>query len=394
MRDRRIARGTVNWWPVVAIVIAGLATTALLAEGVGADPPPEGPPHVSNPAAVTTLGAAAVLTTTTPTPSATATGTVTVTSTVTTTLSPGPTGSPPGTAPPTGYRAYLPLVVKLEPTPPPTPTATATATTVPVPAWLARINALRALGNLPSLAENPEWSAGCGKHAIYMLKNQDFNHGEDSSKPFYTKEGYDAAVAAEYYFHDNVDAPDQAAVDWWMSGPFHVIPVLDPRLTTTGFGSARESVSGKKMTACLDVLRGRGSVPSPAPYPIKWPADNQVTPLRTYTGSEYPDPLATCTGYTVPSGLPITLQVGAGGTTLQVTAHSLKRDGVDVDHCVFQGGDYTHPDAGTQASGRATLGSRDAVVVMPREPLAPGSTYSVSLTVNGRTYAWSFKAGS
>jgi len=40
--------------------------------------------------------------------------------------------------------------------------------------------------------------------------------------------------------------------------------------------------------------------------------------------------------------------------------------------------------------GRAILDSRDAIVLIPKEPLYPGETYSVSISANGKTTTWSF----
>ena len=44
--------------------------------------------------------------------------------------------------------------------------------------------------------------------------------------------------------------------------------------------------------------------------------------------------------------------------------------------------------------GRQILGSRDAIILMPQQPLVAGQTYTVSITSNGTTYTWSFTASS
>jgi hypothetical protein len=81
---------------------------------------------------------------------------------------------------------------------------------------------------------------------------------------------------------------------------------------------------------------------------------------------------------------------GTGSFTPSITAHQLLRDGTPVAHCVFDETTYTHPDSAQQSLGRAILNSRDAVVILPRDPLSPGSRYTVSITVNGGSYTWSF----
>ena len=113
-------------------------------------------------------------------------------------------------------------------------------------------------------------------------------------------------------------------------------------------------------------------------------------PVLQYVG-EYPSPLTSCPGYVAPSGPPIILQLGTGSVTPVVGATWLRRDGLDLAHCVFSETSYVNPDAAAQALGRNVLNSRDAVVIMPREPFVAGAEYTVSVTVNGVRYTWSFQ---
>ncbi|MCL4394037.1 MAG: hypothetical protein M1482_04395 [Chloroflexi bacterium] len=61
------------------------------------------------------------------------------------------------------------------------------------PEWLAELNAMRALGNLPPVTENTVWDVGDSNHARYVVKNGAIGHTEDSSNPWYTPEGNAAA---------------------------------------------------------------------------------------------------------------------------------------------------------------------------------------------------------
>ena len=81
---------------------------------------------------------------------------------------------------------------------------------------------------------------------------------------------------------------------------------------------------------------------------------------------------------------------GDGSVTPNVTAHSITSGGSATEHCVFDETNYTNPDSNQQSLGRAVLGGRDAIVLIPRQPLTPGATYRVSLTVNGTVHRWSF----
>ncbi len=179
-----------------------------------------------------------------------------------------------------------------------------------------------------------------------------------------------------------------------MTAPFHAVGMLDPELLKAGYGSYREADGGFQMGATLDVLRGLGAIPSGVTFPIMWPANGKTTQLRAYTGGEMPDPLTSCAGYTAPAGLPIILQLGSGSLTPMVTASSFSQAGTLLQQCVFSEATYANPNLSDQNLGRGVLNSRDAIVLIPRMPLTPGATYSVSITANSKTYRWSFTLSS
>lgn len=270
-----------------------------------------------------------------------------------------------------------------------TPSATPTSPSNPVPPtdWLGRLNYYRALGGLAAVTENASWSAGGVLHSRYMVKNNYIGHSEDPSNPWYTPEGLAAAQNGNAMVHSSVNTPDYVAIDSWLLGPFHQVGLLDPKLQSSGFGSYREADGGWQMGATLDVLRGRTG--SGGNFPVRWPQGNAAIP-RSYTGGEFPDPLTGCAGYSTPVGAPLLLQLGGGSVTPSVTAHSLTQNGTPVEHCLFDETSYTNPDGGSQSLARSILGSRDAIVIMPRSPLTVGATYTVSVTSNGQTHTWDF----
>ncbi|MFZ6029127.1 MAG: CAP domain-containing protein [Chloroflexota bacterium] len=256
--------------------------------------------------------------------------------------------------------------------------------------WLARLNYYRALAALPAVTENTDWSHGDYLHARYCVKNDYIGHSEEPANPWYTPEGALAASKGNVTVSSNVNRPDWDAIDSWMTGPFHAVGMVDPQLAQAGYGSYREADGDWQMAATLDVLRGLGSVPSSVAFPVMWPGDGATVFLNAYRGGETPNPLSGCAGYTAPAGLPVILQIGSGSTTPAVTAHSVKRNGVDVEHCIFDETSYTNSDPNLQSLGRSVLGSRDAIVVIPREPLTPDAPYTFSVTANGNTHTWSF----
>jgi hypothetical protein len=232
-----------------------------------------------------------------------------------------------------------------------------------------------------------------------MVKNDEISHSEDPSNPWYTIAGDEAAGYSNVMVSSSISSSDNFAIDLWMSGPFHGIAILDPQLEIVGYGSYREDFGDWKMGACLDVSRGRISTePPPGTYPVMWPGNGQKTSILHYRGTEWPDPLSSCpdinADYWNPSGPPVYLQIGSGETTPNVTATSLKQGNTDLEHCVFDETTYVNPSSSVQNTGRWILNTRDAIIIMPKYPLEPGKTYSVSITSNGITYLWSFSADS
>lgn len=109
-----------------------------------------------------------------------------------------------------------------------------------------------------------------------------------------------------------------------------------------------------------------------------------------YSLPEFPEALSTCAGYVQPTGAPIILQLGDGQEVPNVTATSLSRDGEYLAHCRFDETNFTHPNEWRQKSARLILDNRDAIVIIPQQPMLPDSTYSVRIDANGQTYTWSF----
>lgn len=86
------------------------------------------------------------------------------------------------------------------------------------------------------------------------------------------------------------------------------------------------------------------------------------------------------------------LQLGAGDVTPNVTNFSLKAGTSSKPACIFDETNYVNPDGSTQNTGRAILNSRDAVIIIPRDPLVSGQEYTVSVSANGNLTQWRFTA--
>ena len=273
------------------------------------------------------------------------------------------------------FLALLPAVS----TPSPVQIAT---TPVASPGWLTRFNAWRGNAAVPALTENTTWSQGDYNHAVYMVKNNLITHYETVGTPYYTPEGDTAARNSNIYVSSSTSTTDDQAIDWWMGAPFHAMGMVDPRLTTTAFGSYREVKSGWDMGAAVDVLRGNSF--TGGRYPVYFPGDGSTEPLTSYSGNESPDPLQACSGYTAPTGLPVFIEVGGNVATSAGPVHSFTGNGTALAHCII---DSSSPSVGSN------LTSRGGVILIPRQPLQSGVKYTVALTVNGLPYTWSFTVG-
>lgn len=290
---------------------------------------------------------------------------------------------PPDTG---GVQVYLPAVIKGQadenPIPPPTPEPDSEP-------WLDHLNSFRLMAGLDPVSKNQDWGNGAYLHSRYMVKNDFIGHSENPDNEWYSTEGEKAAQSSNLAASHNSTVDDAYAIDLWMQAPFHAIGILDPRLNQVGYGSFREADGGLQMGATLDVIRGLGGLPPTVSYPIAWPADGASLSLTSHY-SEYPNPLSSCPGYQTPAGVPILLQIGSGDQTPEVLSHSFFKGELPLEHCVFDETSYQNEDSNAQSLGRAILGARDAIVLIPRQPLVPGATYTVTISMTTGSYTWSF----
>lgn len=323
-------------------------------------------------------------------PTATAPATVPPTATST---RPSPVVSPTATLP------TQPTATPEQPSPTPEPTAlpvvTATATPVPTlaavgPDWLHYVNVIRDQAGLPPLTENSDWSQAGMLHSMYMVYTGDLRHEQNPSSEYYSAAGRLAAQNSNIAAGAIDLPPYKWAFNYWLSAPFHAVPMLDPQLQTTGYGEYRDASGPIDVTAALDVRRGLGTAPPDVSYPVMFPRDGGYTWVLRYSLPEFPAALTHC-GYDQPSGPPVILQLGDGALTPAVSSTAFARDGQYLEHCVFDETNYYHPEPYIQKMARTILDQRDAIVLIPRQPLAPDATYSVRIDANGATYAWSFQ---
>jgi hypothetical protein len=250
----------------------------------------------------------------------------------------------------------------------------------PVGSWLTRLNYWRSTAHVPPVTENPTWSQGAYLHSIYMVRDQQATNYETVGAPYYTAAGDYAARNGNILVAGSTAFTDSQAMDAWMAEPFHATNMMDPNLTWVGFGSYRYQMPPYNWSAAFSINTLSGNPFRGGVYPVMWPGNGSTVPLRTYLGNEYPNALSVCPGYTVPSGLPVFIEVGVNVTT-SVSASSFTGNGAPLTHCVISSAN--DPSGGLHWRGGA--------IVVPKAPLQPGVLYAVALTVNGTPYSWSFE---
>ena len=246
----------------------------------------------------------------------------------------------------------------------------------PTADWLTAVNYYRAMSGLKPVTENPTFSAGAYKHSCYMLYNG-ISHGEVAGNPGYTVEGNLAGSNGNVAVSSVYGTSNRSHVELWMTGPFHAIGVLRANLATVGYGKCDlTNTPTWHSGATLDVLRGLNSTPRPA-TPTLFPGNGTTTSLDRFV-VESPNPLTYC-GWTGSAGLPV---IAMMPEAVSKATGWMSGPSGPVEVCVLSA-------ANTSGAAASILGGDNAVVVIPRVILDPG-TYQVGVGTSARMVNWSF----
>ncbi|HSU89910.1 MAG TPA: hypothetical protein VLI44_00590, partial [Sporolactobacillaceae bacterium] len=297
----------------------------------------------------------------------------------------------------------------------------------------ARVNYYRAMAKLPPLVDDSGLSAGAYSHARYLVKNgiaggdiildgrelhlqapQDAFRWEEKRKPFFTDEGATIGRTAAVLSAREISLTGAEFIDRVMAMPFSGLVPMIPQFATAGLGVYCDPGDcamviaerfGLEKSVRLALYDGPASDrvwnprlgPIPAETgrlrsPVEWPPDGATIGLQSYPGRDYPDPLPACPGYKIPTGAPISIQLGEGygaDGSLEVSSRTVSRDGIEIETCLITAASYNgHNDEETEI-GKRGLERIGAAIILPREPLAPGR-YRVALKEADKVYEWSF----
>jgi Cysteine-rich secretory protein family len=269
--------------------------------------------------------------------------------------------------------------------------------------WLSHLNYYRVLAGLLPVTADVTLSAGDELHTRYLLKTHMSQirtgrldaeaHTEDPSDPWYSAAGLDAAEHSDFagwWGNQRLLSP-YWALDNWIDTAFHRLWLLNPALHRVGYGTYCEAdacEAGLNVWAGVDRLAMVASE-----MPVEFPPDGSVIPNGSLANGEWPNPITACSGYNMPVGLPITLQLGARKFP-RVTSWSLtSRAGDHLEACEFTAANYSNPDLTAQGNVLRVLREFGAVVLVPRAPLETGETYFASIVTDSGSYRWSFSIG-
>lgn len=248
---------------------------------------------------------------------------------------------------------------------------------VPDAPWLTVVNYYRSMAGLAPVVEDTTLSPGAYNHSCYMLYNG-ISHDELPGLTGYTASGDTAGNSGNVAVSSAFNATSRSHIDLWMTGPFHAIGILRHNLQKVGFGKCDISTTPTWHSgATLNVLSGLNySLTRPA-TPIVWPGNGTTTSLYKFI-TESPNPMTFC-NWTGTAGLPVIAMMPEKVTSAMAT---ITGPNGPIQTCPLFGGN-------TSGAAAAILNADNAVTVMPRVELTPG-TYTVTVTTNARTVTWSF----
>ena len=247
------------------------------------------------------------------------------------------------------------------------------------PGWLRYTNEFRAQSGMTPLVENGILSMGGRLHSIYLVKEDEPDHAENPASPLYSEAGVKAAINGNIYIDTWWLVSSKQAIDFWISAPFHAIPMFNPHLQQVGYGDYYEREGEFHYGATMDVRSGKSDITEGTVFPITFPGDGGETWVTSHFLKEYPSPIITCGGYELPVGAPVMAQLGDGSNRPLITAYDLSYEGEPLQVCMFNELTYGHPKPHAQAKGLKILDIQDAVVLMPRHELELGQ-YSASIS--------------
>lgn len=244
------------------------------------------------------------------------------------------------------------------------PCTTASAASAPAPATaVGQLSTWRQLAGLGPVSNDSGYSSGCRDLAEYHRRTGATAPSEVADSPWYTPAGDEAARNSVLAYGPLGSGGPRI----WERAVYHRAALFNPRLRTTGYWS-EFGMACMRVNPLDPSARTTGATAFPYPY------DGQDSVSVGFACDEWPNPCENVPGWSAGNriGFPISLSVNgpwpritgsrilsatlttAGGTAVRFVAE---------DACTGRNGAYL--------SGGAAL--------LPAQPLAGGTTYTVSV---------------
>jgi uncharacterized protein YkwD len=303
------------------------------------------------------------------------------------------TDSPPGsTATPTPTATDSPPAHTATPTPSPSITPTPAPSIPPEEQAINRTNYYRQLVGISPMRLHPAIVQAAQNHADYVILNRGVDgafpngsHSEAEGFPGFTGEsfsermraaGYPGSTASEV-LHSTSGEPDPiVGIDRWMATVYHRQPFINPGYDETGYGHGYADGRGVEV---MNFGRSSDAPSVSSDTIIYYPADNQTELPTGWYCRESPQPFPGVDCRENPVGTVITMKVWGDHTFDTLELQTASGTSVAV-HPLFFDSNFR------------------LWYTAPREPLAPYTTYTVSVAGtdedgNSLARTWRFTTG-
>jgi hypothetical protein len=235
---------------------------------------------------------------------------------------------------------------------------------------VAFLNQQRAANGIPGdLRNRPDWADGCAKHNVYMKANGgELTHFENSGSPYFTPEGSEAGRSSVLSAGDGYASDGRNPWEW---APIHLYAMLKPENASAGY-------SANAGSACMRVYGDdRPSPPEPQFFSYPGPGTEGIYPEESAEELPY-----------VPQQL---VGIPAGKLTgTNILFFSLGTQGLEAEGFSLAGPSGPVAARMVDETTNNEVGNgawfRGGGVLVPEHPLAPYTTYSVSVTWRDQPY--------
>lgn len=258
---------------------------------------------------------------------------------------------------------------------------------------IATVNFYRAASGMAPITEDSQLSMAVKKHIEYLTMSDPkymkgryvSRHLENPASPYYSVAGSHSGQEMT----STLTGEPSRAVDLWMAAPFHAIGFLREGLRKVGWASAYNPHTGFYDVGAdvLDALKMRRT------KIIAFPGNGSYVRMDNFQG-ESPDPREACgSNYQSFTGLPMWVSL-TSRPPHQMSAQLVTPAGQVLTTrdrlCIVNEYTMKSSDSVYGPAGKAIVRNDHMVLIIPKDPLAPG-LQKVSLTLHGKEkISWSF----